>query len=258
VTTPSERRDLIETLAIEQGSVFVAELAERFGVTRTSIRRDLRLIEGQGRLERVHGGAVAVSHSLRRGVYPSREHEHLSEKRRIAAAAASLVVAGNVVLFDSGSTVAAAAASIKGGLRVANAVTAVTHSLPVMNEIGSWAGANLICLGGLYLHDYRAFVGPQTLASLRELSADIVFVGCDGLTIEQGITTANVLVAEVGRMMASRARRVVALADSSKLARQGLTSIIPLGDVDLFITDDAADPQMVARIRDVGCEVILV
>jgi len=257
MTTAFERRDLIRALVDQQERVTVAALAERFGVTSASIRRDLNLIEDQGRLKRVHGGAVALSRSVRQGAYRAKEREHLEEKRRIATAAAALVAPGDVVLFDSGTTVSQAAAQVARDLQVANAITAVTHSLPVIEEIGSWAGPHLVCLGGLYLPGYRAFVGPQTLTNLRQLSADIVFLGCDGLTVEQGITTPHVLVAEVGAMMASRARRVVALADSSKLARPGFTPIIPLSAVDLLITDDAADPQFVARVQDAGCEVLL-
>lgn len=257
MTTARERRARIVELVELEKIVEVSTLAALFGITDTSIRRDLRLIEEQGHLKRVHGGAVAGPRSLRLGAYAAKAREHLDEKRRIATAAAALVAPGNVVLFDSGTTVAQAAAQIAQGLRVANAITAVTHSLPVMDEIASWPGPHLVCLGGLYLPDYQAFVGPQTLTSLRELSADIVFLGCDGLTVEQGITTPHVLVAEVGAMMASRARRVVALADSSKLARSGFTPITPLGAVDLLITDNAADPEKVARIRETGCEVLL-
>lgn len=235
----------------------MAELTERFRVTDTSIRRDLRVIEGEGRLRRIHGGAVTTLRSPRAGVYRAKERMHLAEKRRIGAAAASLVAPGDVVLFDSGSTVAQVAAQIAPILRGAGAITAVTHSLPVIEELGSWPELHLDCLGGLFLPNYQAFVGPRTLSSLRELSADIVFLGCDGLTIEQGVTTPHVLVAEVGAMMAKRARRVVAVADSSKLTRSGFTPIVPLSVIDLLVTDQAADPEYVARIRKAGCEVII-
>lgn len=252
-----ERRDLIARLVEEQERVSVADLTERFQVTDTSIRRDLKVIESEGRLKRVHGGAVATRRSPRAGAYRAKEREHVAEKRLIGAAAAALVSAGSVVLFDSGTTVAQAAAHIAPALRDASAITVVTHSLPVIEELGSWPEPHLDCLGGLFLPNYQAFVGPRTLSSLAELSADIVLLGCDGLTIEQGVTTPHVLVAEVGAMMASRARRVIALADSSKLARSGFTPIVPLSEVDILITDRAADPEYVARIRKAGCEVLI-
>jgi DeoR family transcriptional regulator of aga operon len=257
VQTARERREQIARLVDEEERVSVADLTERFQVTDTSIRRDLRVIEREGRLKRIHGGAIATLHSPRAGAYRAKERLHLAEKRRIGAAAAALIAPGNVILFDSGTTVAQAAAQIAPALRAASAITAVTHSLPVIDEIGAWPEPHLVCLGGLLFPNYQAFVGPRALSSLSELSGDIVFLGCDGLTVDQGATTPHVLVAEVGAMMASRARRVVALADSSKLGRSGFTPIIPLREIDLLITDDGSDPEYVARIQDAGCEVLI-
>jgi DeoR/GlpR family transcriptional regulator of sugar metabolism len=257
MTAARERRARIAELVAEHEEVEVSALAGRFGVTDTSIRRDLLLLEGQGRVKRIHGGAIAPHLAVRQGVFATKLREHPDEKRRIAAAAAALIRPGEVVLFDSGTTVAQVPAHVTPALRSGNAVTAVTHSLPVIHEVGAWEGPYLICLGGLFLPDYQAFVGPQTVASLRGLSADLVFLGCDGLTLEAGITTPHVLVAEVGAMMAARARRVIALADASKLGRFGFTTIVPLAQVDVLITDAGASPEQLARIRAAGVEVIV-
>lgn len=252
-----ERRERIAQLVEDSQRVTVADLTVRFGVTDASIRRDLILLEGTGRLRRVHGGAV--SHAARNagGAFATKVRVRRDEKIRIGAAAARLVRPGEIVLFDSGSTVAQVAAQMPSQLRAASAITAVTYSLPVIDEIGSWDAPHLVGVGGLYLPDYRAFVGPQTIEGLRELSADIIFVGCDGLTVEGGLTTPHVLVAEVGAVATGRARRVVAVADASKLGRTGFTPIIPLTEVHVLITDDTADPARVAEIRDAGVEVIL-
>lgn len=103
-----ERRELIARLVEEDGRVSVADLTQRFQVTDTSIRRDLRVIEREGRLKRVHGGAIATLYSPRSSAYRAKEREHLAEKRRIGAAAAALVQGGDVVLFDSGTVVKSA------------------------------------------------------------------------------------------------------------------------------------------------------
>jgi len=252
-----ERRAQIARLVAEQERVSVADLTSRFLVTDASIRRDLTILEDEGRLRRVRGGAVGGAASRHLGIYAGKARERRDEKTRIGAAAAAMISVGDVVFLDSGTTVAAIAARIPGPLRRSNAITVVTHSLPVVEEIGAWESPHLICLGGLYLPDYRAFVGPQAMASLRELSADIVFLGCEGLTIEQGLTTPHVLVAEVGAMMAARARRIVVVADSSKLGRFGFTPIVPIVAVDALVTDSAASPEHLDRIRAAGVEVIL-
>lgn len=251
------RREQIARLVEEDERVSVGDLTDRFHVTDASIRRDLVILEDAGRLRRVHGGAIARLDARARGVYSTKLRERREQKARIGAAAAGLIRAGDVVFFDSGTTVAQVAAHIPVALRRASAITVVTHSLPVIDEIGNWESPHLICIGGLYLPDYQALVGPQTVAALRDLSADILFLGCDGLSIEAGLTTPHMLVAEAGATMASRSRRVVAVADSSKLGRQGFTPIVPLAAVQVLITDDAADPIEVERLRRLGLEVIL-
>ncbi len=251
------RRDEIARLVEEDERVSVGELTDRFHVTDASIRRDLVILEEAGRLRRIHGGAVARLDPWSRGVYSTKQREHREQKARIGAAGAALIGAGDVIFFDSGTTVVQVAAHVPAALRRASAVTVATHSLPVIDEVGDWESPHLICLGGLYLPDYRALVGPQTVAGLRDLSADIVFLGCDGLSVEAGLTTPHMLVAEVGAAMASRSRRVVAVADSTKLGRQGFTPIVALPAVQVLITDDAADPAEVERVRRLGIEVVL-
>lgn len=198
-----------------------------------------------------------MSHGAALTAYALKAREHGDRKARIGAAAAALVKAGDVVAFDSGSTVAQVAVQMPGPLRRSNAITAVTHSLPVVDEIARWDGPHLVCLGGLYLPDHRALVGPQTIADLRDLAADIAFLGCDGLTLETGLTTPHVLVAEVGATLAAAARRVVAVADTSKIGRRGFTPIVPLSAVHILVTNDDADPRQLRAARDIGIEVIL-
>lgn len=251
------RRDEIARLVGQDERVSVGDLTRRFGVTDVSIRRDLMILEDAGRLRRVHGGAVARLDARARGTFAAKLREQREQKATIGTAAAALIRAGDVAFFDSGTTVAQVAAQIPTALRQAGAVTLVTHSLPVLDEIGDWESPHLICLGGIYLPDYQALVGPQTVEALRDLSADIVFLGCDGLTIEAGLTTPHMLVAEVGAAMAARGRRVVAVADSTKIGRQGFTRIAPISAIQTLITDGGADPFEVERLRRLGIEVIL-
>lgn len=252
-----DRRQVITDLLEEEGRVSVTELAQRFGVTNVSIRRDLLILEDAGQLRRVHGGAVVHARSRRDGVFATKARENRELKVRIGAAAASLVRQDDVVVFDSGSTVAQVAIHTPPALRRGSAITVVTNSLPVIEEISGWDGPHLVVLGGLYLPDHQAFVGPQTVTDLRALSADIVFIGCDGLTDDNGLTTPHVLVAEVGSTMVGRANRVVAVADATKLGRRGFTPIAPLAAVDVLVTNAEADPTHVQLARDAGIEVIL-
>jgi DeoR/GlpR family transcriptional regulator of sugar metabolism len=252
-----ERRRSIARLLADEDRVSVAELAGRFGVTDVSIRRDLMILESEGELRRVHGGAVSMRRRGVNGVFEQQARENRELKARIGALAASLVRAADVVVFDSGTTVAQVATHIAPALQRGSSITAVTNSLPVIRELSGWDGPHLVCLGGLYLPDHEAVVGPQTIADMRDLSADLVFIGCDGLTEETGLTTQHVLVAEVGATMASQARRVVTVADSTKLGRRGFTPIVPLSEVDVLVTDSGADPAALVWLRAAGIEVLL-
>jgi DeoR/GlpR family transcriptional regulator of sugar metabolism len=113
-------------------------------------------------------------------------------------------------------------------------------------------------LGGIFLPEHQATVGPETLRGLQQFNATCAFLGCDGLTLEGGITSAHPLVAEVGRVMAERAEEVIVLADSSKLGQAGFVPIIPLGKINVLITDAGAPSPIVDGLRRQGVEVLLV
>ncbi len=236
----------------------MAELAEQFGVTDVSIRRDLTILEEEGLLRRVHGGAVAATREHGRNAYAQRARvgargEEADRRGRGGARQRSATSSSSTPARRSPRWPPTSA----GRFRRSNALTVVTNSLPVLDEVGRWESPHLVCLGGLYLPDHQALVGPQTVADMRDLSADIVFIGCDGLTVETGLTTPHVLVAEVGAVMARRGRRVVVVADSTKVGRHGFTPIVPLTEVHVLVTDRGADPDQVARARELGIEVIL-
>ncbi len=134
----------------------------------------------------------------------------------------------------------------------------MTNSQPIAQEVLTWPSPNLTILGGLYLPDYQATVGPQTLAQLQEMRATRVFLGTDGLTLQSGITTANILMAEVDRMMADHSQQIILVTDSSKFGRVGFVPVKPVNAFHMIITDTNAPPDMVQAIRDMGVEVLLV
>jgi DeoR family fructose operon transcriptional repressor len=258
-TQAEKRRHAILTELSRQQAVRVAELSQTFGVSEVSVRRDLSVLERQGVLRRIHGGAVPLSSA--RGQMPQAEpapDRHAAEKAAIGRAAAELVRPGERLLFDSGSTVLEVARHLPVHLRESGNLTVITSSLPIVRELGPCKGIHLILLGGVYLPQFEVVVGPQTVAQLKGLYADTLFLGADGLTVAKGVTTANVLEAEVDRAAITAASKVVIVADSSKVGLIGLTTIMPLNDVKKLITDAAAPAEFVADLRRQDAEVILV
>jgi DeoR/GlpR family transcriptional regulator of sugar metabolism len=251
-----ERRAEVVRLLDQQEYVDVAELAQRFSLTEASVRRDLARLESEGLITRVRGGAVARRGARTSGFYAQALHESLPEKRRIGESAAALIEPRSVVFCDSGTTVARTIGAIPRGIR--SGLTLVTNSLAVVDEVGEWENPHVVSLGGLYLPEYAAFVGPQAVGSLQHLRGDVAILGCDGLTAAGGMTIAHQLVAEVGTMMAQQARRIVAVADSRKIGRVGFAPFLPIKSVTTLVTDAAADPAELERVRAAGVEVIVV
>jgi DeoR/GlpR family transcriptional regulator of sugar metabolism len=236
----------------------IGDLSSQFGVSEVSIRRDLERLEKLGMLKRVHGGAVIPPTTSLVPPNTTAAAKSSPAKERIGRAAAQLIEPGERVIFDSGTTVLQVARHITGDLLTSGNLTVITSSLPIIYELGAWKSIHLLLLGGIYLPDWQVTVGPQTIANLSTLHADKLFLGADGLTHSHGVTTANVLEAEVDRAMIKAADEVILVADSSKIGGIGLTTILPIDRVHKLITDEGAPAAFINTLRDAGVDVLLV
>ena len=239
-------------------SLRVNDLSDRLGVSEVSIRRDLQILEDNGLLKRVHGGAVAVPDQTVGEALSTRWYQNLEKKERIGRAAAAMIQRDDRLLVDSGTTPLQVVRHIAPELLASGNLTVITASLPIGREVGSHPGVHLILLGGVYLPTYDLVIGPQTIDNLKNLHADKLFLGTDGLTFSQGITTANVLEAEVDRAMVNASSEVIVVSDSSKIGVIGLVTIMPLTQIDKLVTDSDAPQDFVEELREQGVEVILV
>jgi DeoR/GlpR family transcriptional regulator of sugar metabolism len=255
--TEKRRSSIMEELRRHE-VVKVSELSNCFGVSEVSIRRDMRYLEELGVLKRVHGGAISVANRPVGGTAIADSDPRTEQKRRIGRAAAAMVAPGDRLILDSGTTTQQIAAHLSNDLLAASNLTIITASLPIVRQLGARKGLHLIVLGGIYVPDYDLMVGPQTIETLKGLHADKMFLGTDGLTFSQGLTTANVLEAEVDRAMVRAATEVIVVADSSKIGGIGLATIMPLSGIHKLITDTDAPADFVARLRQLGIDVILV
>ncbi len=253
----TERRSQIAQMVREQGRVLVSDLVRKYNLTETSIRRDLVLLENERRLKRIHGGAISLPGNFRTDTFAEKEKLHMRAKDNIGKVAARMVSRGNVILLASGTTTLQVVRHIVPELRMNNLITLVTTSMPIAQEILIWPSPNLTILGGIYLPDYQATVGPQTIDLLNDITADIAFLGSDGLTVEGGATTASVLMAETDRKMVERARRTVLVVDSSKIGLAGFVPIHPISSFNVLITDANAPSDFIVSVRQMGVEVII-
>jgi len=250
---PHERRQRILDRILEQDSVSIDDLTEEFGLTKMSVRRDLNALAENGQIARVRGGATRPRAPISARRYLDAQQRNAQAKARIARVAAQLLGTAATAFFYSGSTVARVAEALTGEQR--DQLTVVTHSVPVINTVTAWNDAHLVAVGGLYLPAYMAFVGPQTIESLRSLSADVAVVGCDGLSLAEGLTTPHQLIAEIGTILIERSRQTIVVADSSKIGRRGFTPIAPATAIDVLVTDAEADAGELSALRQAGVDV---
>ena len=255
VSISKKRRSLIIEELNRNQTVRVSELSDRLGVSQVSIRRDLQHLEEMGLLKRVHGGAVR-----RLGARPGSNQTiaQIEKKERIGRAAAQLIQPNERIIFDSGTTPLQVARSIDNDLLTGGNLTIISAYLPLIHEMGPQKSLHTIVLGGIYLPAYEVMAGPQTIEQLKGLHADKMFLGTDGMTLAHGLTTANVLEAEVDRAMARASTEVIVVSDSSKIGVIGLATIMPLKEIDKLITDQDAPQEFVDILSETGVEVILV
>lgn len=249
-----ERRRLIVQTLNQDGRVLVGDLAKQFRTSQVTIRKDLDILQGQGRIHRTHGGALPASESaLEDPTLREKEKLHRKEKLQIAAAAARMVKEGQVVVLDSGTTTTA----IAHALRKFENLTVITNAVNIAAEL-SGSSLEVILTGGTLRKNSFSLVGPIAEETLRRLNADILFLGVDGFDMHYGLSTPNLLEAKVNRVMMDVARVAVAVCDSSKFGRRSLSSIAPTAAVHHLITDRGISKSELATLKKAGIQVTLV
>jgi DeoR family fructose operon transcriptional repressor len=250
-----ERQHAIATLVTERGRLAVTAVAEEFGVTTETVRRDLSILERAGMVRRVHGGAVpAGALTLVETGLGERHGTRTEAKRAIAAAAISLLPAADgSVLLDGGSPTAALADVLPTDRRLYVA----TNSVPIAARLSASPAVTLHVLGGRVRGITQTAVGDATVRALRDLRLDVVFLGTNGISAGHGFSTPDEAEAATKRAMVRAAQRVIVLADSSKLGREHLVRFAAVEDVDVLVTDNGADPGVVAELETTGIEVLI-
>ncbi len=250
-----ERQHAIATQVAERGRLAVTAVAEQFGVTPETVRRDLAVLERAGMLRRVHGGAVPTGAlTLVETGLVERHGTRSEHKRAIAAAALDLLPGreGSVIL-DGGSSTAALAELLPHDRRLYVA----TNSVPIAARLSSSPGITVHVLGGQVRGITQTAVGASTVRALEDLRTDVAFLGANGISVDHGFSTPDEAEAATKRAMARAAQRVVVLADSSKLGREHLVRFAAVEDVDVLVTDAEADPGLVAELERLGVEVLV-
>ena len=251
--TISERHLFIKEQLYKNGFVTVQDLAEQLEVTGATIRRDLRIMEGENLLRRNHGGASLVHEKVIELSLTDRSLICPDEKARIAAAAAAILGENDSMGVTSGSTIEAFVRQLqhKGPIKV------VTPSIRLGVLLMEKMDVDLRILGGRIVPNSMSTRDEYSIQGLRNVRCSKLFFSCDGFSIEDGVTSAFVEEAHLTESMMNIAQQRILLADSSKIGKCGFGRICGLEDVDTLITDSGISDSLKAKIEALGVDVII-
>lgn len=233
-----ERRSEIARILETDGSITVDRICERFGVSAVTARDDLNELERRGRLQRVHGGALPLDHTLVVADINDRMGVNVSAKRKIARLAAGMVRDGDSIIVDSGSTTFEFVVQLESK----SDITIVTHDLAIANLVNKrLPNATLVLLGGTLRYNHHYFCGALTLELVQKIYVDKAFLATNSFTEEQGFMTENEAAGEIKSTLLGHARQRTMLMDYSKVGLHNFVRFATLGDLDRIIID--RDPE---------------
>jgi DeoR/GlpR family transcriptional regulator of sugar metabolism len=247
-----DRRQAIIDWVLRDGSVSNEELVSALGVSQMTIYRDFDLLEKEGWLRKMRGGATASPSALFERNVMFREREHQDEKAAVAHLALKDIEPGQAVFLDDSTTDLQLARMLPNRAPL----TVITNSVSVIDVLSSEQDLKIIALGGTYSHAYNAFIGTATSNAARPFKADVAFVSTSAVT--EGICyhqSQDIIV--VKQAMMASARRRVLLVDSSKFERQALYEFSPLTAFDLVIVDGSIDRSHIAGMHEAGVELAI-
>ncbi|MGC4377188.1 DeoR/GlpR family DNA-binding transcription regulator [Fictibacillus sp. Mic-4] len=229
---PLERKLEIVKRIEKDGKVEIEQLANQLNVSSMTIRRDLSLLEKEGKIVRTHGGAVAASELIAETPYSSKSITRIEQKQTIAKYAATLIPEGSSILLDSGTTTIEIAKEIK----TREDLTIVTNDLKIASELLD-CPSEVICTGGSVQKGVGAMFGPHAQALLRQIRIDILFLGAHAIDVKNGLSAPTMEKALIKRLMVESASRTWVIADSSKFNKCSFSQVCPLRQIEAIITD---------------------
>ncbi len=250
----TDRQKQILQLLERQQRISVTELCNTFDISEATARRDLENLASQGKLQRVHGGAIVLTQAPPELPILQRQNEQAEDKMRIGQAAAALVQKGETIFLGSGTTVL----EVARALRQRRELTVLTNSLPVVNILSGSEDITLICLGGMLRESEFSFIGHITEQALAEVRADKVFMGTRAISLEYGLTNEYLPETMTDRAILKAGKEIIVLADHTKFGRAATVRLAPLETIHTIITDNGISQDFLEAFQERGVNVVVV
>jgi len=236
--TIGDRRTREAELLSLKGFMKLAELAGEIGVSESTVRRDLEVLEEQGLLKRTYGGAVFIQDtSPQKLAFADREMTAAAEKRAIAAAVAEIIPENQTLILNGGTTCSEVARALVG-----RHLSVLTNSVPIASLLSSSLEPEVTLLGGYVYPRTGVALGATTIGQLGRLRVPRLVLSCAGLT-RQGLFNVNQMMADVERRMIEVADEVILAVDHAKFGIEALARICGVEQIDVIVTDQGADRQ---------------
>lgn len=249
----SNRRERIVSLLHDRGSVQIPALAEHFGVSTQTLRKDLNFLERKRICARSRGGAILLRGARAENDISVNRTVFAAEKVRIGKRAAALIATDESVLLDFGTTTLQVARHINPN----QSLIVVCNDLGIANELAARERVELVFLGGILSRKNMAFYGTQAERALQDIHVDKLFLGADGFDMHKGVTTHFEPDALLNRMMCRAAREIIVVADSSKFGRICLHKILDTSGIAKVVTDGGISTEDRDALNHSGVEVLI-
>ena len=232
------RHHKIESFLKQKKAAKAAELATLLNVSIDTVRRDLEVLEKNGILKRVHGGAILQQNNqnVLNKLFNEREVKNLEKKQEVASLAIELIEEGQAVALNGGTTTIEIAKVL---VEKFQRLTIITNDLRIVSILGANKNFNIILTGGFYNHEEYTLYGKQCEQILADFNIDIALITVNALSLEQGLTDFRMHEVGVIQTILSRTKYKVIVADSSKFETSSYINICPLNNIDLIVTDSS-------------------
>jgi len=250
-----QRRNMILQELDVKGSVRVADLSEKLCCSEVTIRKDIRMMEQDGLLKRVHGGALQTGSESKRKYSAESIYRHIDRKEAIAACAYEYLEDRDTIIIDDASSSFYLALHIKEHTEKQLAV--VTNSLLAGNELANAKHVELYMIGGHVGGHLPATMGEMTLKNMEPFHVDKAFIGVHSIDFKVGLTSIADLQMEVKRAIFRASRQVYVLADSSKFGIGYVSVICPIQDVHKIITDRMIEPEFIRQAEKAQISLVI-
>lgn len=247
-----ERRQKIMDILQKNKKVYVAKLAQEFGITEETVRRDLEKLENQNLLQRSYGGAVLMEKANEDLSFEQRSITHVAEKRKIIEKAHQLIEKGDTIFMDSSST----ALMLRPYLENKENITIITNSIRLLYDAALNTNLHIISTGGKLKENSFALIGPTALDTIDKFTVDVAIISCKALNKQHGFMESTEEEAMIKKNMLKHAKKTILLADHHKFDKIAFTRIGYLEEINTLITDQQPNQEWCNLLQEKNIQLI--